>query len=251
MILTPIVIITSTDTIENKTFALKSGANDFISKNLTNGTDIFDLKLKVESLLKIKHLTDQLEKADNIIICLAKAVEFKDYYTRGHADRVSKISRLIAKNLQLEPAVVNDITLAGLLHDIGKIGVPDHILNKPDRLTDDEFEVIKKHPEIGEEICKPIRFFDKVREYIRHHHEKLNGKGYPDRLVDYEISLGAKILSVADIFDALTSRRAYRDSLSIKDAVSVLVNCVAAGELDENITNILLKIIDKIDLNSL
>jgi putative two-component system response regulator len=243
--LTPIVIITGSDTVENKIIALKSGANDFISKTRVQNLDIVDIQLKIESLLKIKRLTDNLEKAENIIKSLAKAVEYKDYYTKGHADRVSNFGEIIAKKMHLDQELINDITLSGLLHDIGKIGVPDNILNKPDKLSAVEFEIIKRHPLIGEEICLPIKSFEKVREIIRHHHEKLNGTGYPDGLKGTEISLGSRIIAVADIYDALTSRRSYRNQISHENSIKILKESALKNEIDKEVVDVFLGYFEK------
>jgi HD-GYP domain-containing protein (c-di-GMP phosphodiesterase class II) len=127
------------------------------------------------------------------------------------------------------------------LHDIGKIGVPDSILNKPDRLTETEYDVIKKHPIIGEEICMSIKSFDKVREIIRHHHEKLNGEGYPDGLSGDEISIEARIISVADIYDAITSIRSYREPIDHDTAIEILKSGVLKNEIDGDIVKTFLE----------
>ena len=246
--LTPIVILTGSDTDENKMIALKSGANDFLSKTQIQKYNIIDLKLKIESLLKLKRLTDRLETAQNIIKSLAKAVEFKDYYTKGHAERVSEYGGAIARKMNLDNRIISEIILSGLLHDIGKIGIPDYILNKPDRLTDGEFEIIKKHPVIGEEICMPIKSFEMVREIIRHHHEKLDGSGYPDGLKGNEIKLEVRIISIADIYDALTSQRSYRDPIKCDIAIEILRKSASENKIDSDILGIFLEYLQN-DLN--
>ena len=138
--------------------------------------------------------------------------------------------------------------MAGILHDIGKIGVPDHILNKPGKLTLEEFEIIKDHPKIGYEICKPIKFFNRVREIIRHHHEKLNGKGYPDGLKENEITIGARIMTIADIFDALTSSRSYRAKMTKEEGINILRKCVKNNEIDGELTELFITLIDSLDI---
>jgi len=227
--LIPIIILTSSATDEDKHLAISFGANDFLNKSSEN----LELKLKVESLLKLKNAINQLENANNIIKSLAKAVEVKDLYTEGHAERVSLFATQLAKGITLSEQQIKDITMAGLLHDIGKIGIPDNILNKPGKLTDDEYEIIKQHPVIGEEICSPIKSFDKVKKIIRSHHEKLDGTGYPDRLQDHEIDIETRIMTIADIYDALTSDRAYRKSMEHRIVFKIIDDMVEKHELDK------------------
>lgn len=229
--LTPVIILTASSSGKDKNRALEVGANDFLYKNY----DILELKLKVESLLKLKNAIDQLENANNIIKSLAKTVEVKDKYTVGHAERVSIIATTIAKKMDLSEVQLKDITMAGLLHDIGKIGVPDSILNKEGKLTSEEFEVIKKHPVVGEEICNPIKSFEKIKQIIRSHHEKLNGKGYPDGLIAGQINIETRIMTVADIYDALTSDRSYRKSMGREEALGLLKGLAEKEEVDSAI----------------
>ncbi|MCX7922939.1 MAG: response regulator [Clostridia bacterium] len=231
--LTPVIIITSSGIKEDKNSSISAGANDFLNK----ADDTLELTLKVESLLKLKHAIDQLENANNIIKSLAKAVEVKDKYTVGHAERVSLFATKIGKKMGLDEQQLKDITMAGLLHDIGKIGVPDLILNKPGRLTDEEFGLIQNHPVIGEEICSPIKSFDKVKRIIRHHHEKLNGRGYPDRIGSSEINIETRIMTVADIYDAVTSDRSYRKAMTKQEAFAILRESVSRGELDGQVVD--------------
>lgn len=238
--LIPIIIFSSSDSLENKNIAVEVGANDFLSKSF----DIVELKLKVESLLKLKSAIDQLESAQNIIKAFVKAVEVKDKYTVGHAERVSMYAVQIAQKIGLEQQQVKDITIAGLLHDIGKIGISDAILNKPGKLTDEEFAIIKQHPVSGDEICSPIKSFDRIKRIIRHHHEKLNGSGYPDGISGDEINIETRIMTVADIYDALTSNRAYRTSMEKSGAFGILENSVQKGEIDMFLVEALRQIVD-------
>ncbi|MCX7710378.1 MAG: response regulator [Clostridia bacterium] len=237
--LTPVIILTASGSKDDKNRALAAGANDMLYKNYDN----IELKLKVESLLKLKYAIDQLENANNIIKSLAKTVEVKDKYTVGHAERVSFIATTIARKMKFHEAQLKDITMAGLLHDIGKIGVPDLILNKEGKLTDEEFTIIKNHPVIGEEICNPIKSFEKVKQIIRHHHEKLNGKGYPDGLKGDQINIETRIMTVADIYDALTSDRSYRKSMTKEDAFNILKSLVERDEIDGSIVSVLEKVV--------
>lgn len=156
------------------------------------------------------------------IQALAKAIDAKDSYTRGHSDRVTEYAVAIAHELDISDRETEMIKQAGLLHDIGKIGLPEAILNKPYKLSLGEFDEIRKHPSIGSDIIAPISFYPMVKKYVRHHHEKFDGSGYPDRIKGEDIPLGARILAVADAYDAMTSDRSYRNRLSPETAIKEL-----------------------------
>ncbi|MFY8051906.1 MAG: HD-GYP domain-containing protein, partial [Armatimonadaceae bacterium] len=141
----------------------------------------------------------------------ALAIDAKDRYTQEHIGRVRKLAVAIARRLGLSDADVQAIEIGAALHDVGKLGIPEHILNKPGRLTDDEFTLVKKHAEIGARILEPVNFPGPVMGVVKHHHEKWDGSGYPDGLVGQDIPLGGRILAVADVYDALTSDRPYRE----------------------------------------
>lgn len=158
----------------------------------------------------------------NTIRTLVNAIDARDPYTRGHSERVATISRLLAEHLQMPHSDCEDIYVSGLLHDIGKIGVPDHVLRKPGRLTDEEFESIKQHPTIGCQILSGIQEFAYVIPGVRHHHEAWDGSGYPDGLSGDAIPLVARILAVADSYDAMTSSRPYRTGMPIEKAEAIL-----------------------------
>ena len=235
----PIMILTSSELKDDHKEALQYGANDYLKKDV----EVFELKLKVESLIKLKKTLDQLEDMENIILSLAKAVEVKDKYTEGHATRVSLYALKIGKSIGLSEKQTEDLSFAGILHDVGKIGIPDNILNKPGKLTNKEYEVIKQHPLTGEEICTPIKSFSRICRIIRHHHEKLNGSGYPDGLTGNDLDIETRIMTVADIYDALTSNRAYRPSMDNKTAFEILFDSANNGELDIEIVKTFEKII--------
>jgi putative two-component system response regulator len=146
----------------------------------------------------------------------------------------------LAEKAGMAGGQLDDVRFGGILHDIGKIGVPDSILNKPGALTDEEFEIMKRHPVIGYEICEPLRSLAGALPLIRHHHEKLDGSGYPDGLSGDDISLPARIMAVTDIYDALTSDRAYRDAMSHGRAAEILRDEAAAGKLDADLVAIFL-----------
>lgn len=154
------------------------------------------------------------------IQALATTIEAKDLYTHGHSDRVAKYSMVIAEEMKLSGDFLNMLKYAALLHDIGKIGIPEEILNKPGKLSENEFNKVKQHPELGASIVEKLDFLAKPATFIKSHHERLNGSGYPQGLRGGEIPLGAAILAVADAFDAMTSDRPYRKAWTVKDAMA-------------------------------
>ena len=186
----------------------------------------------------------ETESTKNLIITLANVIEAKDKYTDGHTRRVAIISRLIGQKLGLEENKLNFLETAGIIHDIGKVGVPESILNKPGKLTPEEFEIIKKHSEIGETIIKPLGSLRECLNPVRHHHEKLNGSGYPDGLIGEDITIETRILGVADIFDALYSDRPYRDKLPLRAVKDILTKDVDSGCLDAKVVQVLFEMID-------
>jgi HD-GYP domain-containing protein (c-di-GMP phosphodiesterase class II) len=145
---------------------------------------------------------------------LINAMEAKDLYLRGHSQRVSELAGQLAEEMGLEASVCEDLRVAGRLHDVGKIGIREAILNKPDRLTSEEFEHVKRHVQIGLDILAPLVHLKTPLNYVEYHHERWDGAGYPRNLSGEEIPLGARVLCAADTFDALTSKRAYRDPMA-------------------------------------
>ncbi len=156
---------------------------------------------------------------------LANSLDAKDAYTRGHSERVMIIAMEISKRMGLTPEEVKNIQIGALLHDIGKIGIAEAIINKPGKLTEEEYELIKTHPSRGAKIIEPVKFFKEKLPVIRYHHERYDGKGYPEGLKGEAIPLDARIVCVADTFDAMTSKRSYRAPLSLDQAVKELVRC--------------------------
>ncbi len=214
-------------------------------------SDKFDqLLLLIESGIKsiaqmnqIKKINEELEKAYlESIETLRYTVEAKDTYTRGHSDRVSAISVLIAKKLNLSEEDLRTIQIGGLFHDIGKIGVPDSILLKESKLTDDEYSEIKNHPSIGAHILSTATIFKDMIPIVKHHHERYDGNGYPGRLKGEEIPYLARIAAIADSFDAMTSCRTYRDSLPIETVIAEFERCKGT-QFDPELTDAFLDIL--------
>jgi putative nucleotidyltransferase with HDIG domain len=158
------------------------------------------------------------------LLGLANALEAKDPYTRGHSTRVADLAGQLARRMGLPRAETEAIAQAALLHDLGKIGVPETILRKAGALTEEEWEIMRRHPVVGAQIVAPLEFFDDGAIIVRHHHERVDGSGYPDGLKGEAIPLGARIVAIADVYDALTSRRPYRGRLTHAEAIEILLD---------------------------
>ncbi len=178
---------------------------------------------------------------------LAQAIEASDKYTRGHSDRVTYIAMEIAKRLKLSRADIDTLKYACILHDIGKIGILKEVLNKPGQLTPAEFEEIKKHPALGEEIISPVAFLENIKPIIRHHHERYDGSGYPDKIKSDQIPFLSRIIAVADTYDAMTSQRPYRPALATELALAEIRKC-SGTQFDPEVVNAFLEIHPKLQL---
>ena len=226
--LLPIVMVTALDKREDKIRGIAAGADDFINKPF----DRAELLIRVKSCIRSKRLTDDLETAESILVALGNAIDAKDAYTEGHAERVAHYSVAIGKKLGLGYDRLRRLRLGGVLHDIGKIGVPEAILNKPGPLTGDEYAIMKKHPEIGERICAPLKSLRDMLPMIRSHHERPNGTGYPDGLSGDEIPLEARIVCLADVYDALATTRSYKRAFTRERCIEMLRQDTAKGLFD-------------------
>lgn len=224
----PVVFLTADEDSESETHGLEAGAMDFIKKPFVPEV----LLMRVRHIIELVRLQNDLEgqvrektaevvaqqeklKRLNvqIVMTLAGAVDAKDEYTNGHAMRVARYSKEIALRYGYDEESAQNIYLIGLLHDIGKIGIPDSIINKPTRLSDEEYEITKRHPEMGWHILQNIPEFPELAIGAHWHHERFDGKGYPDGISGTDIPEEARIIAVADTYDAMTSRRSYRDVL--------------------------------------
>ncbi len=194
--------------------------------------------------IKLQDTYEQLERAYmESIQTLRYTVEAKDSYTRGHSDRVSEFSVLIGKYLGLSEEEIKTLRIGGLFHDIGKIGVPDSILLKEGKLTDDEYSEIKNHPTIGAHILSTATIFQNIIPIVKHHHEKYDGFGYPGKLKGEEIPYFARIAAVADTFDAMTSKRTYRDALPLDTVIAEITRCKGT-QFDPKIADVFLDILE-------
>jgi putative two-component system response regulator len=229
--LIPVVLITALSDKQDRIEGINAGADDF----LTRPVDRAQLLARVGSLLKLKHRTDELERAEAVLFSLARSIEGKDPYTHGHCERLSDYSARLGQHLGLTGDEITALRRAGVVHDIGKVAVPDAILLKPSRLTEEEWRVMKEHPLVGERICAPLKSFRSVLPIIRHHHEKLDGSGYPDGLRGDAIPVTARVLQIVDVYDALTTERPYKKAFSSSEALLTMKEEVAKSWWDPHI----------------
>ncbi|MGN0160573.1 MAG: HD domain-containing phosphohydrolase [Lachnospiraceae bacterium] len=224
----PVIFLTADDDCNTETRGLEAGAMDFIKKpfvpevlllRVRHTIDLIRLQINLSNEVekKTQEVMKQHEKLKRIsmqiVETLSGAIDAKDTYTNGHSTRVAEYSKEIARRAGFSEERQNDIYMMGLLHDVGKIGIPDAIINKPAKLSDEEFAVIKNHPVLGEKILRNITEFPQLSTGARWHHERYDGKGYPDGISGEEIPEEARIIAVADSYDAMSSRRSYRNAL--------------------------------------
>jgi putative two-component system response regulator len=229
--LIPVILITALCDRQDRIEGIKVGADDFLSRPV----DRAELLARVRSLLRLKHRTDELERAESVLFSLARSIEGKDPYTHGHCERLADYSARLGQQLGLAEDQITALRRAGIVHDVGKIAVPDAILLKPGRLTPDEWTIIREHSAVGERICAPLKSFRFVLPIIRHHHEKLDGSGYPDGLRGDAIPIAARVLQIVDVYDALTTDRPYKKAFSITDALQTMKEEVSQGWWDPHI----------------
>ncbi len=237
--LIPVVLLTALAGVDDRVAGIEAGADDFLSKPFHQP----ELLARVRSLIRVKQLTDQLERTEDILFTLAAAVEAKDPYTEGHLRRLEQYAIQVAVALGLSPHQAMMVRYGALLHDIGKIAVPDAILRKPEKLSDEEFAIIKEHPVTGERICRPLRFGAEVGPIVRSHHERWDGSGYPDGLVGEAAPLGARIVAIVDAFDAMTTHRPYRAALGVREALATL-RTGAARQWDPRLVQAFAQVVD-------
>lgn len=237
--LMPVVILTAVGDLEARVAGLAAGADDFFTKPV----EFVELRTRLAALLRVKMLLGQLERAEAVITTLALTIEARDPYTLGHCDRLSRYAVALGEALGLDHEMIRALRLGGYLHDLGKIAVPDGILLKPGPLDPIEQERIRAHPGAGSDLVLGLRSMELVRPIMRHHHEKWDGSGYPDGLKGEAIPLGARIISVVDVFDALHTERPYKAALSRSDAVSLLIRETDAGYWDPKVVETFLEIL--------
>jgi putative two-component system response regulator len=216
--LIPIVLMSGEHERHARLAGMAAGADDFLAKPI----DTEQLRARIQSLVRVKRLTDELESAESLFLTLGRIIEARDPCTEGHCERLALYATELGASLDLEQSDIDALYRGGFLHDIGKIAIPDRVLLKKGRLTAREYALMKCHPVIGDDLCRTVRSFDAVRPIVRHHHERLDGSGYPDRLTGDDIPLLAQIVTVADVYDALTTDRPYRKAMTKRTALAVM-----------------------------
>ena len=214
--LIPVVLLTAERELDSRVAGLAAGADDYFTKPVHPR----ELGARLRSLVRLKRVVEELEEAESMITSLALTIEARDPYTAGHCVRLANIAVEFGERLGLSDDEIQALRLGGFLHDLGKIAVPDGILLKPGPLTSDERRIIQEHPGAGDRLATPMRTLSLVRPIIRHHHERVDGHGYPDKLVGNETPLLARIMAIVDVYDALTTTRSYRGAMSHSDALA-------------------------------
>ncbi len=237
----PIVMLTGMSDMDSKLAALDAGADDFLNKPYNH----IELLTRIRALLRTKTLVQELDCAEDVLFSLAQAIEAKDSYTQGHVERVSDFASLMGEHLSLTEDEKSSLRKGGILHDIGKIGVPDHILNKAGKLDTEERAVIKMHPAQGAKICEKLKSVGGAISIIHHHHERMDGTGYPDGLAGDDIPFLARIITIVDIYDALTTTRSYRKGLPQATALEIMSDEAKKGWWDKALLSEFIKMLEK------
>jgi putative two-component system response regulator len=228
---TPVVLISGSGDRSKRLAGREAGADDFLNKPI----DVHELGARVSSAIRLKRLTDDLESAESLFLTLGRIVEARDPYTVGHCERLAHYATALGAALDLPQADLEALYRGAFLHDIGKIGIPDRILLRKGRLSRADYELMKQHPLIGDALCGTLRSLDAVRLIVRHHHERLDGGGYPDGLSGDAVPVLARIVRVVDVFDALTTERPYRKALPAQAAYKMLLEEARVGWCCERI----------------
>ena len=224
----PVVIVTAQSDRRDRLRGIEAGCDDFLIKPF----DAAELHARIQSLVRLKRFTDDLESAEAVILGMGATIEARDPSTNGHCQRLAHYATRLGQSLNLDDTDLAALERGGFLHDIGKIAVPDSVLLKGGQLNPHESRVMRKHPIVGDSLCSGLRSLNKVRPIVRHHHERLDGTGYPDGLRNGEVPLLAQIVGVVDVFDALTTERPYRAARPVEEAFQILTDEATKGWRD-------------------
>ncbi len=238
--LVPVVLITALGDRDTHLRGIEAGADDFLTKPF----DAKELLLRTRVLLRERALNKRLDATESVLLAFARTVEARDRYTIHHAERVGLYAREIGGAIGMAPEDLEVLYVGGVLHDLGKIGVPDSILQKPGALSEEEFAVMRRHSAEGERICLPLRSTTQFLPIIRHHHERVDGRGYPDHLAGTGIPLGARVAAIADGWDAMVSDRPYRAGFDRDEAIGRL-RSGAGTQWDAELVRHFLELLDR------
>jgi putative two-component system response regulator len=239
-----VALVTADVCLKERATAIEAGVDEVLSESLSP-------QERIDCIQEWVNLRNRVsEQSEQVLLSMARCIEGKDPGTEGHCERLSAYSARLADLLGLPEEQRQALVMGGILHDLGKVAIPDSILLKQGPLTEDEFTVIKLHPVIGEQICAPLKSFRNVLPIIRHHHERMNGSGYPDGLSGQDIPLAARILQVVDVYDALTTDRPYREALSIERALEIMREETRQGWLDSRLVDSLAKLADSLEADA-
>jgi putative two-component system response regulator len=241
--LMPVVILTAVADLDARIAGLAAGADDFFTKPC----DFLELRTRLGVLLRVRSLINQLERAETVITSLGLTIEARDPYTYGHCARLSRYAVALGCALSVDEELSRALRLGGYLHDLGKIAVSDQILLKPGRLTPDERRLIETHPAAGADVVRGMHSLEPVRPIIRHHHERWDGTGYPDRLAGEAIPLGARIMAVVDVYDALTTVRPYKQALARAEAAETLRREADSGFWEPRIVSAFIELLPMLE----
>jgi cyclic di-GMP phosphodiesterase len=239
--LLPVVMITGSASTAERLRAQSVGVTDFLTKPFSSE----ELLPRVRALVLLKRFADEHEHTEKVILMLAKTIDARDPYTAGHSGRVAEYADRLAIRMGVEVDARLEMRRGALFHDLGKIVIPDSVLLKPGTLTPAEREIVEEHPTVGHELLSPMRTMRRTLPVVQLHHERLDGSGYPQGLSGSAIPLPVRIVTVADIFDALTTDRAYRGALSIETAFEILRDGVRRGWWDKDVVDILAAIVEQ------
>jgi putative two-component system response regulator len=241
--LLPVVILTAVADLDARVAGLAAGADDFFAKPC----DFLELQTRLAVLLRVKSLVDQLERAETVITSLGLTIEARDPYTHGHCQRLSRYAAALGAALGVDEDLLRGLRLGGYLHDLGKIAIADQVLLKPGPLTPAERKRIETHPAAGADLVRGMHSLEAVRPIIRHHHERWDGSGYPDRLAGDAIPLGARIMAVVDVYDALITARPYKNALSRTEATAILQREADSGFWEPRIVRAFIELLPMLE----
>ena len=237
--LTPVILVTGMTDRESRIRGREAGADDFLTKPI----DTQELLARVGSLARLKRYTDDLDSATSIITTLATMIEARDGYTEGHCHRMANYATAVGRTLGLGALDLQALHRGGFIHDIGMLAIPPAVVLRAGPLEPDEFERVKSHTVVGDELCRGLRSLQAVRPIVRHHHERLDGSGYPDGLQGAQVPLLAQIIGIVDVYDAVTQQRPYQRTRSSSEGVQLLRAHVDCGWRDRTIVEAFAEII--------